>query len=81
MARDPHFERPAIYFADNFPGGVGLAEAVYTLRNALLDSAWEALVSCPCERGCPACVGALGARIGAKEATRLLLSALRGSSS
>jgi DEAD/DEAH box helicase domain-containing protein len=81
MVRDPHFERPAIYFADNFPGGVGLAEAVYTLRNALLDSAWEALVSCPCERGCPACVGALGARIGAKEATRLLLSALRGRSS
>ena len=78
MVRDPHFERPAVYFADNFPGGVGLAEAVFMLRKALLDSAWEALVSCPCERGCPACVGALGAQIGAKEATRLLLASLRG---
>jgi DEAD/DEAH box helicase domain-containing protein len=78
MVRDPHFERPAIYLADNFPGGVGLAEAVFSLRTALLDSAWEALVSCPCDKGCPACVGALGAQIGSKEATRALLSALRG---
>ncbi len=77
MVKDPHFERPTIYFADNFPGGVGLAEAVFALREQLLDSAWEALVSCPCEKGCPACVGALGSRIGAKEATRFLLSALR----
>lgn len=78
MVRDPHFERPTLYLADNFPGGVGLAEAAFTLRKALLDSAWEALVSCPCEKGCPACVGALGSQIGSKEATRALLSSLRG---
>ncbi|NLI96474.1 MAG: DEAD/DEAH box helicase [Synergistaceae bacterium] len=78
MVRDPHFERPTLYLADNFPGGVGLAEAAFTLRKELLDSAWEALVSCPCEKGCPACVGALGSQIGSKEATRALLSSLRG---
>lgn len=77
VVRDPHFERPTIYLADNYPGGVGLAEAAWNLRDRLMASAWEALDACPCKDGCPACVGTLRARHNAKEATRQLLVVLR----
>lgn len=76
VVRDPHFERPTVYLADNYPGGVGLAEAAWNLKDRLMASAWEALDACPCKEGCPACVGALGAKLNAKEATRQLLVAL-----
>lgn len=77
VVRDPHFERPTIYLADNYPGGVGLAEAAWNLRDRLMTSAWEALDACPCKDGCPACVGALRSKLNAKEATRQLLVVLR----
>jgi DEAD/DEAH box helicase domain-containing protein len=74
MVKDPFLNKPAVYLADNTPGGVGLAEAAFGLRKALIKAATESVVSCPCEKGCPACVGALGASINAKETARRLLS-------
>lgn len=76
LVKDPHFGRPTIYLVDNFPGGVGLAEGAWQSREALLDSAREALLSCPCDEGCPACVGALGREMRAKERTRRLVEGL-----
>lgn len=55
--RAPGIDRGAIFVADNIPGGVGLAEGVYGLRNKLIDACLEALESCGCDAGCPACVG------------------------
>lgn len=77
VVRDPHFERPTIYLADNYPGGVGLAEAAWNLKDRLMESAWEALDACPCREGCPACVGAPSSGLDAKLATRQLLVALK----
>jgi DEAD/DEAH box helicase domain-containing protein len=77
VVRDPHFERPTLYLADSYPGGVGLAEAAWNLKDRLMDSAWEALNSCPCKTGCPACVGAQGTTLNAREATRQLLVVLK----
>ncbi len=77
VVRDPHFECPAVYLADNYPGGVGLAETAWNLKDRLMASAWEALDACPCKEGCPACVGAPGAGLDAKQVTRQLLVALR----
>ncbi len=76
LVKDPHFGRPTIYLVDNFPGGVGLAEGAWQSRERLLDSAREALLACPCGEGCPACVGALGRGMGAKETTRRLVDDL-----
>jgi DEAD/DEAH box helicase domain-containing protein len=76
MVRDPFLGGPAVYLADNYPGGVGLAEAAYGLRETLLESAAEALEGCPCEEGCPACVGALGSQMHSKRDTRFLLDTL-----
>ena len=48
---------PTLFLYDNVPGGVGLAERIYEQRDELLLRARRLLESCPCEEGCPACVG------------------------
>ena len=42
---------------DSYPGGVGLSEKLYELHEDLLAAAKELILSCPCEAGCPSCVG------------------------
>lgn len=56
--RDPHFGTPTIFVADNAPGGIGLAEALFDLGPRLLRSCLDALDRCTCTSGCPACIGA-----------------------
>ena len=58
--RDPFTRKPAVYLYDNCPGGVGLCEKVYDMLPMLLDQAREAIERCPCEEGCPSCVGPIG---------------------
>jgi DEAD/DEAH box helicase domain-containing protein len=55
--RDPHFMVPAIYIYDHYPGGTGLAEALAERIPDLLRSVAERVAACPCESGCPSCVG------------------------
>ncbi len=55
--RDPHFECPALYIYDSYPGGSGLAEAFLTKFAQILRAARELVHDCPCEEGCPSCVG------------------------
>jgi len=55
--RDPHFDVPAIYLYDRYPGGSGLSEAFSTDIDRILSAARERVHSCPCESGCPSCVG------------------------
>ena len=77
--RDPFTRKPAIYLYDNCPGGVGLAEKVYDMLPMLLRSARDAIRECPCEAGCPSCVGPAG-EVGAsgKKTALLLLERLIG---
>lgn len=76
MVKDPFFDRASLYLSDNYPGGVGLAEAAFVLRRQLLASASEAISGCRCENGCPACVGAYASGLSAKQSTRELLECL-----
>ncbi|MGI6343744.1 MAG: DEAD/DEAH box helicase [Bacillota bacterium] len=57
QVRAPFTEKPTIYLYDAYPGGIGLAEKLYTMRRELLRAAGETLRSCQCQHGCPACVG------------------------
>ncbi len=75
--RDPFTRKPAVYLYDSSPGGIGLAEKVYDMLPMLLDHAREAVEHCPCEGGCPSCVGPaveVGPR--GKQAALTLLSRL-----
>jgi DEAD/DEAH box helicase domain-containing protein len=53
----PFTGRPTLYLYDATPGGVGLAERLYDLTDELVRACREAVASCPCSDGCPACVG------------------------
>lgn len=48
---------PTLYFYDNYPGGVGFAEKVYRLQNIIWLECQKLIQACPCEDGCPSCVG------------------------
>lgn len=71
--RDPFTKRPTITLYDNCAGGVGLSEKVYGMNLLLFEHAREMIAACPCEAGCPSCVGPV-AEVGAQgKRTALLL--------
>lgn len=48
---------PGIYVHDRFPGGLGFAHKAYELVDEILQACLELVDNCPCEDGCPSCVG------------------------
>ena len=76
----PFTHAPTIVLYDGVPGGVGLSAAVYELHDQLLRACLDWIRECPCDEGCPACVGApseIG--MGAKARVRQLLERVTGS--
>jgi DEAD/DEAH box helicase domain-containing protein len=51
---------PAILVYDGMPGGLGLSRKLYENKDFWIASAAEAIETCPCSEGCPACVGPVG---------------------
>ena len=49
--------KPTLILYDNCPGGVGLAEKAFHMREILLRNCLEIVTTCPCGKGCPSCVG------------------------
>ena len=52
-----HSGRPTIFLYDRYPGGVGLAQQAFCDIGPLLARALQLILACPCEAGCPSCVG------------------------
>ncbi|MGQ9610460.1 MAG: DEAD/DEAH box helicase [bacterium] len=48
---------PTIFIFDKHPGGLGFAEKSYEMLEKILESCLELISNCPCENGCPSCVG------------------------
>jgi DEAD/DEAH box helicase domain-containing protein len=48
---------PTIFMYDVVPGGIGFSKRLYGLHRQLLANAGQVIAGCPCERGCPSCVG------------------------
>jgi DEAD/DEAH box helicase domain-containing protein len=53
----PFTGRPTLYLYDAVPGGVGLTERLFGLTDELIRACRDAVATCPCADGCPACVG------------------------
>jgi DEAD/DEAH box helicase domain-containing protein len=56
------FFEPNLYLYDAYPGGIGFSEPLYRIATVLLERAHELISACPCENGCPSCVGPAGDR-------------------
>src|SRR5216684_4428488 len=74
---EKEFFEPNLYLYDAYPGGIGFSEPLYLTHSLLLSKTRELIAACPCENGCPSCVGPLGERgERAKEAALAILSRL-----
>ncbi len=76
--KDPFSDRPTVYLYDHIPGGVGLSDRVYEMNMELFIEARRMLAACPCENGCPSCVGAES--VGGKKTLIAILDELIGDS-
>jgi DEAD/DEAH box helicase domain-containing protein len=54
------FDEPRVFVYDNYPGGIGLSEPLFAMRDLVVEKTRGLIASCPCESGCPSCVGPLG---------------------
>jgi DEAD/DEAH box helicase domain-containing protein len=52
---------PTIFLYDNYPGGIGFSEPLFAMHDALLAQTRQLINGCPCQSGCPSCVGPEGA--------------------
>jgi len=54
-----YFE-PSLYLFDAYPGGIGFSEPLFRAHELLVEKTRELIRACPCEAGCPSCVGPAG---------------------
>ena len=68
------FFEPNLYIYDAYAGGIGFSEPLYRVHDLLLRRTRELIAACPCESGCPSCVGPAGEKSErAKEAALTIL--------
>jgi DEAD/DEAH box helicase domain-containing protein len=51
---------PNIFIYDKYPGGIGFSRPLFDMHALLLERTRELISSCPCQSGCPSCVGPEG---------------------
>jgi DEAD/DEAH box helicase domain-containing protein len=87
MIDSSNLGRPGLFLFDRYPGGLGFAEQGWARLDELARAALEHVEACPCDAGCPSCVGlpmlrpaqqqdpdlGHGRAIPGKEAARVLL--------
>ena len=54
------WDEPVIFVYDNYPGGIGFSEPLFGMHDTLVGRTRDLIAACPCESGCPSCVGPLG---------------------
>jgi DEAD/DEAH box helicase domain-containing protein len=71
------FFEPNLYLYDAYPGGIGFSEPLFRVHDILLRRTRELILGCPCEQGCPSCVGPAGDKCEkTKEAALAILNRL-----
>jgi DEAD/DEAH box helicase domain-containing protein len=54
------FDEPRIFLYDSYPGGIGFSEPLFGMHDALVGDTRRLIAGCPCDHGCPTCVGPAG---------------------
>lgn len=57
-------DRGTIFLYDNIPGGVGLSRTAFNEAETLLGRAYDLVVECECEHGCPRCIYSSQCQVG-----------------
>ncbi len=57
QVKNPFTGQSTIFLYDSYPGGIGFSQKLYDMHATLLEAAAELVKACPCESGCPSCVG------------------------
>ncbi|MEZ0396281.1 MAG: DEAD/DEAH box helicase [Anaerolineales bacterium] len=71
------FPQPTVVLYDLVPAGIGFSQSLYEMHTDLLGRALDLVEACPCEDGCPSCVGPGGENgAGGKQETVALLRIL-----
>ena len=60
MSGQKEFFEPNLYLYDAYPGGIGFSEPLFRAHELLIEKTRELIRACPCEAGCPSCVGPAG---------------------
>jgi len=55
--RSAAFPEPSVVLYDLVPAGIGFSQMLFEMHTDLLARALELVQNCPCESGCPSCVG------------------------
>jgi DEAD/DEAH box helicase domain-containing protein len=72
------FFEPNLYLYDAYPGGIGFSEPLFRAHGLMIRKTREMIVGCPCDQGCPSCVGPAGDLAPmAKEAALAILGLLK----
>jgi len=59
-ATTKEFFEPNLYIYDAYPGGIGFSEPLFRAHHLLILRTRELISACPCDSGCPSCVGPAG---------------------
>ena len=79
MTGQKEFFEPNLYLYDAYPGGIGFSEPLFHAHELLVQKTRELIRACPCEAGCPSCVGPAGDTAPrTKEAALAILDKLSG---
>lgn len=77
QVKNPFTGQSTIFLYDSYPGGIGFSRKLYEMHGTLLEAAIELVRACPCEDGCPSCVGpAMEVGPGGKQRTLDLVNGL-----
>ena len=60
QVKSPITGEPTLILYDNCPGGIGLSQKAFGMREMLLEKALQVVRDCGCRQGCPSCVGPVG---------------------
>ncbi|MBL0062856.1 MAG: DUF1998 domain-containing protein [bacterium] len=77
FTKHPQLEHGAVFFYDGYPGGVGIAECMYSSMEDLLECTAALIENCSCEEGCPSCTSHLNADRATDRSTSLDSTAIR----
>lgn len=73
-------KQPVVALYDMVPAGIGFSEKLYELYDQLVHESYRLVMDCPCEDGCPACVGPAGENgVGGKSETLAILKEMQSS--